>query len=92
MTIIVHGEVKGVGFRRYVWGLAKRLKLVGYVSNMPNNKVIIYVEGEPRAVSLFKKKILSIKAFSIEKYEIREGKCTGKYKDFIRTECLSEEG
>ncbi len=31
LRIIVHGTVQGVGFRPFVFNLAKRLKLEGYV-------------------------------------------------------------
>lgn len=91
LTMVVEGEVYGVGFRRFVWGLGKRLWLVGFVTNTSEDKVLIYVEGERENVERFKEKILrSSKAFSINRVEVREGKCRGKFKDFVRTECIAD--
>jgi len=43
--IIVSGQVQGVGFRPYVYNLAKDFSLTGTVSNNEEG-VIIYVTGE----------------------------------------------
>src|SRR5574341_955707 len=53
--IIVRGIVQGVGFRPFVFNLAERLKLGGYVTNTSDG-VFIDVEGEqvPRFVNLLR--------------------------------------
>ena len=48
----VRGVVQGVGFRPYVYGLARRHGLVGWVRNTSAG-VEIHVEGEPGAVEAF---------------------------------------
>lgn len=40
-----HGDVQGVGFRYTVLRLAQRYAVTGYVKNMPDGTVHLYVEG-----------------------------------------------
>ncbi len=91
-TILVYGEVKHVGFRRFVWGLAKRLGLRGYVSNLPENGVKIYVEGEPEKIERFEKRVSQNKVYKVERIEVRESECRGVYNDFMIIKCASEAG
>jgi hydrogenase maturation protein HypF len=51
-AIIVHGLVQGVGFRPFVFGLAGRLRLSGFVMNR-SGSVLIEAEGEPAALDRF---------------------------------------
>lgn len=51
-AIAVHGTVQGVGFRPFVYGLASRLRLGGFVSNS-GGAVRIEIEGEPQALDRF---------------------------------------
>ena len=44
LRLLVHGTVQGVGFRPYVFGLATRMALGGYVANTSGG-VVIEVEG-----------------------------------------------
>lgn len=44
--IIVQGRVQGVGFRWFTLQHAQRLKLKGYVSNLPNGNVEVFVQGD----------------------------------------------
>ncbi|TQF31186.1 carbamoyltransferase HypF [Bradyrhizobium sp. UNPA324] len=48
LRLHVRGAVQGVGFRPYVYGLATRYRLGGFVANDPHG-VIIEVEGERAA-------------------------------------------
>ena len=50
--IAVHGIVQGVGFRPFVYGLACRFSLRGFVRNAPDG-VLIEVEGEHAALEDF---------------------------------------
>ena len=45
LRLRVRGAVQGVGFRPYVYGLATRLSLTGFVANDPHG-VVIEIEGE----------------------------------------------
>jgi hydrogenase maturation protein HypF len=51
-AIAVQGIVQGVGFRPFVYGLAERHKLHGFVKNQTGG-VLIEVEGESRALDRF---------------------------------------
>ncbi|MFC1998493.1 carbamoyltransferase HypF [Chloroflexota bacterium] len=52
LTISVQGVVQGVGFRPFVYQLAKRFGLSGWVSNTSGD-VRIEIEGEQRPVLMF---------------------------------------
>ncbi len=58
LHIEVKGVVQGVGFRPFVYGLATRLQLKGWVNNTSSG-VIIEVEGQPAAVSRFLENLLN---------------------------------
>ena len=51
-AIAVSGIVQGVGFRPYVYGLASRLHLNGFIKNLTGG-VLIEVEGEPGTLDDF---------------------------------------
>src|SRR5262249_39526650 len=51
-AIAVHGVVQGVGFRPFVYGLASRLRLHGFVRNQTGG-VLIEVEGDARSLDSF---------------------------------------
>ncbi len=52
LKIIIRGAVQGVGFRPFVYRLAKEMKLTGYVLNSSKG-VFIEVEGEPNLLKEF---------------------------------------
>jgi hydrogenase maturation protein HypF len=52
----VEGTVQGVGFRPYVWRLANRLGLGGFVRN-DEHGVLLEVEGAPAAVERFRARL-----------------------------------
>ncbi len=51
-SISVRGMVQGVGFRPFVYGLASRFELSGYVQNL-TGAVLIEVEGRPETLDRF---------------------------------------
>src|SRR5262249_13502390 len=51
-AIAISGIVQGVGFRPFVYGLAARLRLGGFIQNFTGG-VLIEVEGEPHALDRF---------------------------------------
>ena len=51
-AIVVRGIVQGVGFRPFVYNLAARLRLHGFVRNQTGS-LLIEVEGEPPALERF---------------------------------------
>ncbi len=54
----IKGIVQGVGFRPFVYQLARRFNLNGYVSNTPSG-VILEVEGQDTQIEQFRKALLS---------------------------------
>lgn len=83
VQILVRGIVQGVGFRPYVFSLARRRTLTGRVCNNTTG-VLIDVEGEARAVEGFIDEIrqypppLSL----IESIERRDNLTVANYQDF----------
>jgi hydrogenase maturation protein HypF len=57
-AIAVDGVVQGVGFRPFVYGVASRLGLCGFVTNQTGG-VLIEVEGAPEALDRFVTEISS---------------------------------
>jgi hydrogenase maturation protein HypF len=51
-AIVVRGIVQGVGFRPFVWNLASRLHLCGFVKNQTGT-LLVEIEGEPPALDAF---------------------------------------
>ncbi|HMO25342.1 MAG TPA: acylphosphatase [Tepidisphaeraceae bacterium] len=47
------GKVQGVGFRYTAQNLALNFDVCGYVRNLPDGRVELVVEGEPREVHHF---------------------------------------
>ncbi len=46
----IHGRVQGVGFRESMRREAVRLKLAGWVRNLPDGSVEAVVQGDPESV------------------------------------------
>lgn len=51
--IVVTGKVQGVGFRSFVYKLAKELNISGYVKNRYSGDVYILASGETEEMDLF---------------------------------------
>ncbi|MBN8729359.1 MAG: carbamoyltransferase HypF [Acidobacteria bacterium] len=58
--LLVRGAVQGVGFRPFVYRLAREMSLAGFVQNTAAG-VLIEVEGEAAAVALFQARLLTEK-------------------------------
>ncbi|MDI6779893.1 MAG: carbamoyltransferase HypF [Bacteroidota bacterium] len=97
LHIIIRGAVQGVGFRPFIYRLAKEIGLYGYVLNSPNG-VFIEVDGEKSALDRFvlrieKEKppraIINSMEFSFldpagfTKFEIKESKQDGEINTLI---------
>jgi hydrogenase maturation protein HypF len=57
-VIAIRGIVQGVGFRPFVYGLAMRLRLHGFIKNSSGG-VLIEIEGEPSALDRFLSELTS---------------------------------
>lgn len=56
LRVTVRGAVQGVGFRPFIYRLARDLNLSGWVNNSPQG-VFIEVEGPPQELSAFRRRI-----------------------------------
>ncbi|MCX8191614.1 MAG: acylphosphatase [Nitrososphaerales archaeon] len=91
--IVAEGDVQGVGYRYYVGRLAWRLDLKGYVTNLPDGRVEVVVEGEKSKIEEFIKAINVVRPpINVTKLSIEYQKPTGKFTTFkIKTGTLREE-
>ncbi len=46
LTVLVSGQVQGVGYRRFVQRQAEILRLTGYTENLADGRVEVIAEGE----------------------------------------------
>jgi acylphosphatase len=52
-TLHFSGRVQGVGFRYTALKIAREFEVAGYVQNLPDGRVCIEAEGDPREVGAF---------------------------------------
>ncbi|MEM4968134.1 MAG: carbamoyltransferase HypF [Nitrososphaerota archaeon] len=81
--IIVTGIVQGVGFRPFIYRLAVKIGLRGYVKNIGGSSVEIHVEGVDEEIREFTRKIIEEKpdVAEIEDVTVMETEPVG-YADF----------
>lgn len=90
--ISVNGIVQGVGFRPFVYRLARRLKLGGWVCNTSEG-ALIEVEGNELDLELFSRSLRMEcpKIASIRNVEIEQLAPVGRSSFYIRHSCSSSE-
>jgi acylphosphatase len=76
------GRVQGVGFRATAVEIAKDYPVTGWVKNLADGRVQMYVEGPEDAVKKFQKAILKHWRKNIEKEQVEEKQPAGKYRTF----------
>ncbi len=81
--IYITGIVQGVGFRPFIFRLAKRYHLNGYVRNLGGSEVEVHVEGSMQAIESFVKAIISEmpRPAKIEEIKVIDSEVK-KYKSF----------
>jgi len=91
--ITAHGDVQAVGYRYAVRRAATKLKIRGYVQNMPDGTVRIVAEAPKNTIAEFIKTIqIKEPPINVERIETRYSKPTGKFKFFtMKYGDLSEE-
>lgn len=81
--IIAHGDVKTVGYRYAVRRVATKLKIQGYVHNMPDGTVKIVAEAPKNTIAKFIKTIqIKDPPINVEQIETRYSKPTSEFKFF----------
>ena len=76
------GRVQGVGFRATVVEIARNHPVTGWVKNLDDGRVQIFVEGSEEDVKKFLAAVRSRWQKNIEKEETEEKKPTGEFKNF----------
>ncbi|MEM2429456.1 MAG: acylphosphatase [Nitrososphaerales archaeon] len=91
--IIIEGDVQGVGYRYHVRRLAWKFNLKGYVTNLPDGKVEVIVEGEKSNIEEFIKAINIVKPpINVTKLSVEYQTPTSEFTTFkIKTGTLEEE-
>ena len=70
--IIFSGIVQGVGFRYEAWLIAEKLGLNGFARNLPNEDVMVEVQGPKNKIDHFIKCMESIPRIVIEDKVLEE--------------------
>jgi len=76
------GTVQGVGFRYTARSLARRFDITGYVMNMPNGSVDVYVEGPPDQIDTFFQSLKDEMGDFVQEIKIEDQIPTGRYRRF----------
>ena len=80
---LVEGRVQGVGFRFFVEAEANKLGLRGYVRNLYDGRVEVYVMGEETLLERFRKRLeQGPPASRVERVEVRAA-AHKNYSEFV---------
>lgn len=76
------GSVQGVGFRYTVERSAGTLGLAGWVTNLPDGRVEVILEGKESDIKKFLQKIESVFSLYIRDVDVEWGEATGEFNGF----------
>lgn len=83
LTAIVHGHVQGVYFRDYTQREATRLKITGWVANLPNGTVKVVAEGDETALQQLEKWLhTGSPAARVEQVDVQWSAATTQFQRF----------
>lgn len=74
------GNVQGVGFRYTVCDMSRRQGLVGWIKNLPDGRVELWVEGEEELLKGFFADIED--AFYVTDRQVDQTAASGMFSDF----------
>lgn len=83
LTAFFSGRVQGVGFRYQTSRLAHGFEVTGYVSNLPDGRVILEAEGKENEVRAFLAEIEDQLGAYIRAVEKKESRRPQNFFDFI---------
>ena len=82
-NLLIKGRVQGVGYRYYTQREAEKLGLTGFVKNLYNGDVEVYVEGDKEIVDYFISFLRRGPGFAdVDEIKITEIPYENKYLDF----------
>jgi len=81
-SIVVHGKVQGVGYRRYVTSKARMCNIKGYAKNLEDGSVEIVAEGDELNVDTFISYLRTGTTMSEISHLDIAAKTTAEYSDF----------
>ncbi len=84
LSAIVHGTVQGVGYRNYVWQIARDLNVTGYVRNLRKEGAVeVHAEGErPRLEELLESLRPGPYEARVERLEVEWSEFTAGFSQF----------
>jgi acylphosphatase len=81
-TVHYSGHVQGVGFRFTAERIAGRFDVAGFVKNLPDGRVLVVVEGEPRELDRFLAAIQSQMSGNIRTVAVAPSEAKGEFAEF----------
>ncbi len=84
LTAIIYGRVQGVAFRDYTQREATRLKLTGWVANLPNGAVKVVAEGPAEALTQLEQWLhKGSPAARVAQVDVQWSEATGEFRRFV---------
>lgn len=84
LECVVYGRVQGVSYRAFIRETARRLGLVGFVENLPDETVEAVAEGEEEKLKIFLRAIEKDHPYaSVERVDAKWRDATGEFDDFL---------
>jgi acylphosphatase len=81
-TVHYAGHVQGVGFRYTTHSIARHYRVTGYVRNLPDRRVELVAEGEPREIDAFRNEVRERFFNHIRDERADTGPPTGEFAGF----------
>ena len=80
---MISGRVQGVGFRYFTQNAAVREGVAGWVENLPDGRVEVFVEGDQEAVTRVERRIRSgPRGARVEDVYVQDEEAAGTLKGF----------
>ena len=81
-TVYFAGHVQGVGFRYTARSIARGYEVAGFVRNLPDGRVELVAEGQPREVEAFLREVRDRFSHQIRDERIDVQPATGEFAGF----------
>jgi acylphosphatase/uncharacterized protein YoxC len=93
VRMVIKGDVQEAGYRAFIMRTAQKLKLKGYVENLPDGSVRVVCEGKRKAIDEFSKEIrLKNDMVNVESLRKHFAKPKGEFNRFeVKTSDLAYE-